>query len=525
MIDMNELVARAVVVIAVLSMISSVAQGADEPVIRVTVAAQFGPDSGQSPGSLFEARTADGGFVVGAGFCDVWNTRFRTDRDVVQFFVRPTSGEREFTMERLPRPLAEHGAYMYDFGGEVIAGLDGGTGRISAWDAATGTWEHRETAAPVRMRLGGGELAMGSSRVWYDGELILAPPEQGSMGSFYYAGGRLCFYHRWRGAVEGYQPWESDDLGFSKLVACPWEPGEGPVDLSRAVVMTLPFVGETTFAWGQFDGRPLTVSNLGGVYFLDGDQWRTLRAPELGVSYQVYTMVRFYDALMLGQYPSGELWRFDGETITRLAGWPPVIEGVATYSREAQTAIVWGGELLVGVWPWAELWRYNPDAQRWFSMGRMFTQPEVHADPGHPWEAECTEAGLVINQWGQRLTSLVPLGDTLMASTSAKSPVPPDQAPEFIPAEALAEYGSVMRIHAPGCLSARIHWTPETTQLEFAITGDRMVIRQNGLELGSTAIDADLAQSIANSGGLDEVTWGSGVFGPWGGVSVTGEVR
>ena len=525
MITMRGVTVAAILTLVALTTIPALAQGADEPVMGFMVQAQFGPDTGQSPGTLFEATTADGRFVVGAGFCDVWNTRFRTDRDVVQFFARPTSGEREFTMERLPRPLAEHGAYMYDFGGEVIAATDGASSRVSAWDPATSSWDRRETTAPLRMRLGDGVLAFGSSRVWYDDESVLAPPEQGSTGSFYYAGGRLCFYHIWRGAVEGYQPWESDDVGFSKLIACPWTPGEGPVDLSRAIVLTLPYVGETTFAWGQFDGKPLTVSNLGGVYFLDGGQWRTLRAPELGVSYQVYTMVRCYDDLMLGQYPSGELWRFDGETITRLEGWPPVIEGAATYSREAQTAIVWGGELLVGVWPWAELWRYSPDAQRWHSMGRMFTQPEVHADPGHPWEAECTEAGQVINQWGQRLTSMVPLGDALMASTSAKWPVPPDQAPEFIPEEALAEYGSVLRIRVPGCLSARIHWTRAPTQLEFAITGERMVIRQNGLELGSTAIDAELAQGIAASGGLDEVTWGSGVFGPWGGVSVTGEAR
>ncbi len=522
---MNGYVARMVVAVAILGTISAVAQGADEPVLSVTVQAEFGEDVGQSPGSLFEAKTVDGRFVVGAGFCDVWNTRFRTDRDVVQFFIRRTSGERDFAMERLPRPLAEHGAYMYDFRGEVIAATDASSGRLSAWDPATGSWESCQTLAPARMRLGDGELAMGSSRVWYDGELILGPPEQGSSGSFYYAGGHLCWYHIWRGAVDGYQPWESDEVGFSKLVACPWTPGEGPVDLSRAVVLTLPIVGETTFVWGQFGGEPITVSNVGGVYFLDDGQWRMLRAPELGVSYQVYSMVRFYDDLMLGQYPSGELWRFDGETITQLEGWPPVIEGVAAYSREAQTAIVWGGELLVGVWPWAELWRYSPDAQQWHSMGRMFTQPEVHADPGHPWEAECAEAGLVMNQWGQRLTSMVPLGDTLMASTSAKSPVPPDQAPEFIPPEALAEYGSVMRIRMPGCLSARIHWTSEPTELEFAISGGRMVIRQNGLELGSTAIDAELAQAIAAGGGLGEVTWGNGVYGPWGGASVAGAAR
>ncbi|MGD9497681.1 MAG: hypothetical protein AB7Y46_15375 [Armatimonadota bacterium] len=500
------------------------AQEADETMMRLIVQMQFGRDLGQSPGSLFEARIADGRFVIGAGFCDVFNTRFRTDRDVVQFFVRRTDGERAFTTERLPRPLAEAGSYMFDFGGEVIAGLDAASRTISAWDPATGTWERRESVAPYRMRLGEGTLAWGS-RVWYDGELILDAPEQGGRGVFYYAGGHLCFYHIWRGQAEGYEPWQSDETGFSKLYACPWQPGDGPIDPARATVLTLPYVGETSFVWGQFEGKPLTVSNLGGVYFLDGGQWRTLRVPELGVSYQVYSIVRFYDRLLLGQYPSGELWEFDGEAITRLEGWPPRLEGVAAYSREAQTAIVWGGELLVGVWPWAELWRYNPDTGQWHSMGRMFTQPPVHADPGHPWERECEEAGLVINQWGQRLTSLVPLGETLMASTSAKGPVAPEDWPDFIPPEALAEYGAVLRLRLPGCLSARIHWTAQPTELEFALTRERMVIRQQGLELASAPLDAELASALAAAGGIAQVTWGEGAYGPFGGASVSGTAR
>lgn len=512
--------------LAAMPALRAAAEGVDDAVISVTVQAEIGRDVGQTLGTLFEAKTLDGRFTIGAGFCDVWNTRFRNDRGVVQFFVRPTSGEREFTTERLPRPRDEYGAYMYDFRGELIAGFDHATRKISAWDEITGSWQRRETVAPARMRLGDGVLAFGNNRVWYNGELILDAPERGSRGIFYYANGYLCFYHIFRGETEGYQPWESDEKGFSKVVACPWSPQDGgPVDLSRAVVMTLPYVGETTFAWGQFDGSVLTVSNVGGIYRFDGSTWHTLREPELGASYQVYTMIPFYDRLMLGQYPSGELWAFDGESVTRMEGWPPRLEGTAGYSREAQSALIWGGDLLVGVWPWAELWRYSPDSGRWYSMGRMFTGPEVHADPGHPWEAECRERDLVLNQWGQRLTSLVPFRDTLMASTSAKWPISPDERPDFIPEDILEQYGSVLSIRMPGCLSAPIHWTLAPTEFEFIVTADRMIIRQNGLELAAAALDDNMAQALAESGGLGEVTWGEGVFGPWGGKSIAGKAQ
>ena len=54
----------------------------------VSVTVDFGQDAGQSFGTLFEARDATGRIVGGAGFQDVYNTRFRTGRHTLQFFVR-----------------------------------------------------------------------------------------------------------------------------------------------------------------------------------------------------------------------------------------------------------------------------------------------------------------------------------------------------------------------------------------------------------------------------------------------------
>jgi hypothetical protein len=294
------------------------------------------------------------------------------------------------------------------------------------------------------------------------------------------------------------------------------------VDLSQAIVETLPIVGETTFAWGQLDGQVVTCSNIGGVYTFDGERWRTVREPVLGESFQVYTMVRYYDRLLLGQYPAGELFEFDGEDLIRIDGWPPRIEGVSGSGRECQTAAVWGGQLLVGVWPWAELWSHHPDRDDWESMGRLFSHPEPDAQLGHPYQAQCEEQGLVLNQYGQRITSMVPLGDSLMISTSAKWPFEPDPQPEFMSEEQLAEYGMVWRLRMPGCVSAPIHWTPDSTKLEFAITAGEMRITQNGLTLGSVALPAELSERLQAVTGWNEPTWGDGVFGPFGGRSVAG---
>ena len=116
---------------------------------------------------------------------------------------------------------------------------------------------------------------------------------------------------------------------------------------------------------------------------------------------------------MLAQYPSGQVFEFQGRELTQHDGWPPRLTGVSARAREAQTLGVYGGDLFVSVWPWAELWRYVRDADRWDSHGRMFTHPETTSRRTHPYEPEADRLGLVTNHWGRRVTGLIPLGGKL----------------------------------------------------------------------------------------------------------------
>ena len=77
---------------------------AEEPVAHWRTTVDLGRDGGQPFGSLFEARDAKGRLVAGAGFEEVYNTRFRSNRHTVQFFVRPAKGGDRFRIERLPHP-------------------------------------------------------------------------------------------------------------------------------------------------------------------------------------------------------------------------------------------------------------------------------------------------------------------------------------------------------------------------------------------------------------------------------------
>jgi hypothetical protein len=495
------------------------------PITTFTVRVDRGPDAGQNFGSLFEVPTSDGRLVIGAGFLGLYNTYFREDRHNIQFFIRPTDGARDFAVERPPRPTQDAGTYLFGLDGQLYACGDAHDEKIRRWRQDAARWEIDGNPVRRRMRLGDRLLLFEKDRVQFENQPILTAPETGQYDHFYYAHGRLFFYHTFWAEKQGYRLHTADAQGFTKLYACPWRPGDRAVDLAKAAVLTLQCVGENPFAFGQLHQDVLTCSNIGGVYVFDGRSWRTLVEPALGRSSQIYTALNFYDRLLLGHYPTGELYEFDGRDVKLLQGWPPRIDGVSPNAREAQTSVIYGGELFVGVWPWAELWRYSPDARNWTFVRRMFSHPDVTDRTIHPYENECKALGIVLNQWGQRITSLIPLGDSLTIGTSAKWPCEWSPQLDFAAGEKWKEYGAVIRLRGGGSLSAPVRWTNGPTELRFTVSSDQMAVAQDGQLLAAAELGAELAAKLGGARKFREIAWGKGVFGAFGGQSLQGRVE
>jgi len=487
-------------------------QQAQKTNLRFSVTIDRGEDIGQDFGTLFEATSPDAGVTVGAGFLNAYNTRYRADRHAVQFFVRPTEGPREMTVEELPRTTDNlTGAYLHGRDGKVYStygGLKSWNVAKRVWEPATGPGGKEET-----MRIGNGVLGFGSGRVTWNGGVVLAPPERGSYQLFFYANGYLCFYHVHRNG-KPYRPYENDTDGFSRLLACPWKPSDGRVDLSRAITLRLPLVGETTFAWGVLGEQIVTGSNIGGFYVFEDGAWRMILAPIQGVSYQLYSSLAFNDRLLMGQYPTGRVFEYDGRKLTDLKGWPPVMEGVRGSSREAQTTTLYGGEVLVGVWPWGEVWRYNPTAKQWTFGRRMFSHPAPSTKTTHPYDVE-NQDNSPRNQWGQRITSLITSGPDLFVGTSAKSPQKWDpQRNLFLAPDKWKSYGKVYRVSLPGHLSAPTQWTRGKTTLIFTLYHSEMSIQQDGTLLARVPLSPGLAKLSSRVDVNSDIKWGTGIYGP-----------
>ena len=489
--------------------------GGGDATMAVTARFSFGADTGRNWGALFEGASPDGRFTVGAGFLGACNTMMRSDRYVVHFFVRPTEGTREPSVEKLPRPGEAAGTYLFDLDGDLYA-TDPARGGVVKWNPAQQEWMVDDSTATLRLRVGDALVVGGDRGAAVDGTSVLPPPEMGAYVRPYYALGHWCFFHTYSAGESGYRSYESDEKGFSRLYACPWEPSDGTIDLSRAVWTTLPVVGEVPFTWGQLGGRVVASSNIGGVYVFDGRVWHTLVEPDTATSYQLYAALNYYDRLLLGQYPTGELFEFDGERLTRLEGRPPRPENVSASAREAQTATIYAGELIVGVWPWGEVWRLNPNDAQWRLMGRFFTHPEPTAATTHPYETECRDLGLVLNQWGQRITGLVPLGSDLIVSTSAKWPCEWKPEYTFLPDGAWQEYGALHRVRVPGHVSAPVPWSAGPVELRFEVGDGEMRILREGEVMASAPLPPELTPS-----GLGEVTEGFGIYGRFAGEALT----
>ena len=505
-----------VIVIFTIAALPQISAGEESTGIVVTI--DRGGDVGQGFGSLFEASSDDDSLVFGAGFQNGYNTHYRADRHAVQFFVRPASGNRDIKTEELPRPNDTlTGSYLFGRDGVVYSAYGG----LKTWDPQSRTWNASSNSHET-MRIGNGTLAFVGSSVTFEGRTILEPPEEGSYQKFFYANGHLCFYHVNRRG-KPYHPYVSDEDGFSRLYACPWTAQQPRVDLAAAVTLRLPVVGETTFAWGQLGKQIVTGSNIGGFYVFDGT-WRMLREPTLGRSYQLYSSLAFGDRLLMGQYPTGRVFEYDGKTISDQSGWPPVLPGVSLGAREAQTTVIYGGDLFVGVWPWAEVWRYNPDSRRWAFVRRMFDHPSLSDKITHPYEVE-NQNHPVANLWGQRVTSLVPSGPDLFISTSCKGPEEwkPEKFP-FLAPEKWKSYGKVYRVTIPGHLAAPTKWTDGPTTIEFIIRGAELIIQQDGKRLATTTLTGSLAEQLGKVKQFKNIKWGDGIYGRFGGVSIKGEI-
>jgi len=482
----------------------------DSSPVRFRMTVDFGADQGQNRGTLFEITDEEGHARIGAGFQGVWNTHYPGDRFSLQLWERPGPDGEAVSFQPLPRPSEGSLHYLFGTADGVHATCYTGDIPFKRWQNEKRQWEaaegfsfqvgtHRYMAASNVIRLG-------------EKEVFSFEPEKGTAGIYYYGGGHLFFQVRFPGEERK-----------TALYACPWKAETGEVlslDQARVQILTVP--GEFPYAYGQLNGDVFVATNNGGVFRFSEGQWYLLRPADPQTSFQIYAMINYYDRLLMGQYPTGELFDIQGDRLVHWEGVPPRPENSSPLFREAQSLAIYRGELYAGIWPWGEVWRLPHREGNWHYAARLFTRPSVSADITAPYEKEMNERSApVYNIWGQRVTSLVPFGNSLYASTASKNGACFDEEYDFLDSCAQEEYGAVYRLTLPGHAETNIPWTGAPVAFDIQITPEAMTLSADDKEV----LQLSRGNNALPYGSRARLHWGQGIFGPLHGEILRAEVE
>jgi len=180
-------------------------------------------------------------------------------------------------------------------------------------------------------------------------------------------------------------------------------------------------------------------------YFCDGVDRVAIDEPR-GV--QFYSSVLFEGKTLVGEWPTGRLYEFKGGKLFPSALSPNILSQDKPISNnyEAQSIAMYCGDLFVGYWPRGEIYRFDHVRREWSLFVRLFDHPED--EDVIPYSIREND-GLVPAFFGQRVTALVPFGESLYAVTSNLNGWRGERT--FLSDKQEIQYGSVWEINRSSC--------------------------------------------------------------------------
>ncbi|UHG99209.1 hypothetical protein [Pseudomonas sp. 7-41] len=196
------------------------------------------------------------------------------------------------------------------------------------------------------------------------------------------------------------------------------------------------------------DGKWCRMSMHDDIYSCASSELPVLSAPR-GI--QFYSSINYQGRVLLGEWPTGRLYEFDGAELKPSDMTPPKIAELSDkrMGYEAQTMASYCGDLFVGYWPKGEVWRYDHAAGKWEFFNRFFSVEEDEPFIPHSYRPD---DDLNPAFFGQRITAMVPFKGSLYVTTSnLRSWTAADTALSKISPAKADEYGAIYKVTKPGC--------------------------------------------------------------------------
>jgi hypothetical protein len=223
--------------------------------------------------------------------------------------------------------------------------------------------------------------------------------------------------------------------------------------------------GTFPYVYAESKGHVIVITNWGDAVKYDGHSWCRMSRSELDIfgcnksepmvteprKIQFYSSIQYQGETLLGEWPTGSIYTFDGVVLKPSEKWtPPPLRNREKIGFEAQSMAEYCGDLFVGYWPKGEVWRYSRRDNVWVYFKHLFT-PVVN-EGFVPW-ADRSPDGLPGAFFGQRVTALVPYEDSLYAFTSNLHYWTDDIFVDALSKERQDEYGMIWKITGLNCKS------------------------------------------------------------------------
>lgn len=214
--------------------------------------------------------------------------------------------------------------------------------------------------------------------------------------------------------------------------------------------------GTWVYAYAYANSAILAATNFGDVVIYKNKSWcRTTRSKddaytcpknEEPTTLQEPRKVQFYSSLsfdsfsLVGEWPTGRIYKFDGNTLAPTESQPPFTTR-EPIGYEAQSMATYCGDLYIGYWPTGEIWKRHTTTGEWSLAASLFDRSEDFI-PYIDRHNNKREAAF----YGRRVTALVPTDNGLIAATSNLRGWEPGYLPQFMNAKEAEQYGSIYRI-------------------------------------------------------------------------------
>jgi hypothetical protein len=470
---------------------------------RLQMNVDFGHDTGQSLGTLFEAFDSDGKVICGAGFNSTHQTRVTMNNRVLEFFCR--SEDDNIKVVDLGNPdINSSRPRLYQYDDQLI---DLASNRVYISGVK---WQDYSQESDYQQILNIQIIHNDPLFFLRIGDRIDATYRGVTLASIKGDPKATLFYNnRIFIAARDYESGDNYVYYFD------WNPYDVKYSTNPMIEqIILPENYRDVYAMYGYQDRVLIAGSSSSIIELRDREIKITQPDALLKKYvydikksEAYSFINYFGKLLIGHFPTGFLLEYSPEGLKTLRNYPPLAEGQwhdgDVYYREAQALSIYGGELYVGMYPWGQVWRLNRDANQWDYI-RLFDSPPF-TSVKYPYFREC-----YIWDWAQRIDYLTPFNGSLIAGMGSMGQNP--QEAEGYPCLDWLhrlEYGKVKQLTLPNSTMAQIKWTDGPTEFEFILSEDGQFIIQDGVLIAHNSGKFELDQDIT----ILQVTYGTGAYG------------